>query len=173
MTVIMTSRKELSRLQILIGLADGRTRADDAAALMGMGRREVYRLLDEFRTRGAEALVSKRRGKSSNHAHGAVVRMTVLGIVRERYEDFDPTLAAEKLPEVHGSQLASRRCASGRSKTASGSAGATRSSASTSRAIAAIASVTWSRLMAASTGGSRIAVRNARCWCSWTTPPVG
>jgi hypothetical protein len=29
---------ELSRLQILIGLADGRTRVDDAAALMGMGR---------------------------------------------------------------------------------------------------------------------------------------
>ena len=50
MTVITMSRKELSRLQILIGLADGRTRVDDAAALMGMGRRQVYRLLDAFRT---------------------------------------------------------------------------------------------------------------------------
>ena len=38
--------RELSRLQILIGLADGRMRVDDAAALMGMGRRQVYRLLD-------------------------------------------------------------------------------------------------------------------------------
>ena len=36
MTVITMSRNELSRLQILIGLADGRTRVDDAAALMGM-----------------------------------------------------------------------------------------------------------------------------------------
>ncbi len=36
MTVIAMSRKELSRLQILIGLADGRTRVDDAAALMSI-----------------------------------------------------------------------------------------------------------------------------------------
>src|SRR6266851_1117854 len=102
MTVITMSRKELSRLQILIGLADGRTRVDDAAALMGMGRRQVYRLLDAFRTHGADALVSKRRGKPSNRAHGAVFRQTCLAIVRERYEDFGPTLAAEKLAEVHG-----------------------------------------------------------------------
>jgi hypothetical protein len=55
MTVIAMSRKELSRLQILIGLADGRTRVEDAAALMGMGRRQVYRLLDAFRAHGADA----------------------------------------------------------------------------------------------------------------------
>lgn len=65
MTVVTMSRKELSRLQILIALADGRTRVDDAAALMGMGRRQVYRLLDAFRTHGADALVSKRRGRPS------------------------------------------------------------------------------------------------------------
>jgi len=102
MTVITMSRKEFSRLQILIGLADGRTRVDDAAALMGMGRRQVYRLLDGFRARGPDALISKRRGKASNRAHGLVFRQTVLGIVRDRYLDFGPTLAAEKLTEVHG-----------------------------------------------------------------------
>jgi len=102
MTVITMSRKELSRLQILISLADGRTRVDDAAALMGMGRRQVYRLLGAFQAHGADALVSKRRGKPSNRAHGQVFRQTCLAIVRERYEDFGPTLAAEKLAEVHG-----------------------------------------------------------------------
>jgi hypothetical protein len=102
MTVITMSRKELSRLQVLIGLADGRTRVDDAATLMGMGRRQVYRLLDAFRTHGPDALVSKRRGKPSNRAHGAIFRQTCLALVRERYEDFGPTLAAEKLTEVHG-----------------------------------------------------------------------
>jgi hypothetical protein len=102
MTVITMSHKELSRLQILIGLADGRTRVEDAAALMGMGRRQVYRLLDAFRAHGPDALISKRRGKPSNRAHGAVFRQTCVAIVRERYEDFGPTLAAEKLAEVHG-----------------------------------------------------------------------
>lgn len=102
MTVITMSRTELSRLRVMIDLADGRTRVEDAAALMGLQRRQVYRLLDAFRAQGPDALISKRRGKPSNRAHGAAFRQTCLAIVRERYEDFGPTLAAEKLAEVHG-----------------------------------------------------------------------
>ncbi len=34
MTVITMSRTELSRLRVMIDLADGRTRVEDAAALM-------------------------------------------------------------------------------------------------------------------------------------------
>jgi len=102
MTVITMSRTELSRLRVMIDLADGRTRVDDAAALMGLQRRQVYRLLDAFRAHGPDALISKRRGKPSNRAHGAAFRQTCLAIIRERYEDFGPTLAAEKLAEVHG-----------------------------------------------------------------------
>jgi hypothetical protein len=67
MTVITMSRKELGRLQTLIDLADGRLAVEDAAALMGLGRRQVYRLLISFRANGTDALVSKRRGKPSNH----------------------------------------------------------------------------------------------------------
>jgi hypothetical protein len=102
MTVITMSRTELSRLRVMIDLADGRTRVEDAAALMGLQRRQVYRLLDAFRAHGPDALISKRRGKPSNRAHGAAFRQTCLAIVRERYEDFGPTLAAEKLADVHG-----------------------------------------------------------------------
>jgi hypothetical protein len=102
MAVITMSHKELARLQTLIDVADGRIGVDDGAAVMGLGRRQVYRLLTSFRANGPDALVSKRRGKPSNHAHGAVFRKTVLGIVRERYGDFGPTLAAEKLAELHG-----------------------------------------------------------------------
>jgi hypothetical protein len=102
MTVITMSRKELGRLQVLVDLADGRADMETAAALLGVGRRQAYRLLDRFRLGGAEALVSRRRGKPSNRSHGAVLRQTVLAIVRDRYEDFGPTLAAEKLAEIHG-----------------------------------------------------------------------
>ncbi len=52
MTVITMSRTELSRLRVMIDLADGRTRVEDAAALMGLQRRQVYRLLDAFRAHG-------------------------------------------------------------------------------------------------------------------------
>lgn len=102
MTVITMSRKELARLQAMIDLADGRTRVEDAVALLGTGRRQVYRLLKAFCIEGPDALISKRRGRSSNRSHGSVFRQTVLGLVRDRYTDFGPTFAAEKLSEVHG-----------------------------------------------------------------------
>jgi transposase len=105
MTVITMSRKELTRLRVLIDIADGRLSVADAAGLIGVGRRQIYRLLDAFRARGADGLISRKRGRPSNRALGAVFRETVLAMVRERYTDFGPTLAAEKLSELHGLDL--------------------------------------------------------------------
>jgi hypothetical protein len=42
-------------------------RVEDAAALMGLQRRQVYRLLDAFRAHGPDALISKRRGKPARN----------------------------------------------------------------------------------------------------------
>lgn len=52
--------------------------------------------------RGAEGLVSIRRGKPSNRAHVKEFRDHVLEVVRTRYAGFGPTLAHEKLVEFHG-----------------------------------------------------------------------
>src|SRR4030081_2920160 len=105
MTVITMSREELSRLRVLIDVADGRLSVADATGLIGVGRRQIYRLLQAFRAGGAGGLISRKRGGPSNRALGSVFRETVLAIVRERYADFGPTLAAEKLSELHGLDL--------------------------------------------------------------------
>src|SRR6516165_10261203 len=105
MTVITMSRKELTRLRVLIDLADGRLSVGNAAGLMGVGRRQVYRLLDAFQAHGPDGIISRKRGRPSNRALGVVFRKTVLTIVREHYLDFGPTLAAEKLSELHGVDL--------------------------------------------------------------------
>jgi len=41
MTVITMSRKELTRLRVLIDIADGRLSVTNAADLIGVGRRQV------------------------------------------------------------------------------------------------------------------------------------
>src|SRR6202030_4194107 len=105
MTVITMSRNELTRLRVLIDVADGRLSVADATGLIGVGRRQIYRLLQAFRADGADGLISRKRGRPSNRALGSVFRETVLAIVRERYADFGPTLAAEKLSELHGLDL--------------------------------------------------------------------
>jgi transposase len=105
MTVITMSRNELTRLRVLIDVADGRLSVADATGLIGVGRRQIYRLLQAFRADGPGGVISRKRGRPSNRALGAVFRETVLALVRERYADFGPTLAAEKLSEVHGPDL--------------------------------------------------------------------
>ena len=64
------------------------------------GQRQIYRLLDAFQARGPDGLISRKRGRPSNRELGPVFRETVLAIVRERYGDFGPTLAAEKLSDA-------------------------------------------------------------------------
>jgi hypothetical protein len=105
MTVITMSRNELTRLRVLIDVADGRLSVADAIGLISVGRRQVYRLLQAFRADGPDGLISRKRGGPSNRALGVVFRDAVLAIIRERYADFGPTLAAEKLSELHGLDL--------------------------------------------------------------------
>jgi hypothetical protein len=44
MTVIAMSRTEIDRMSVLQDLAANRIKVADAAALMGLGRRQVFRL---------------------------------------------------------------------------------------------------------------------------------
>src|SRR5207245_4273965 len=56
MTVITMSRNELRRVRVLIDIADGRLSVADATGLIGVGRRQMYRLLDAFRARGPDGV---------------------------------------------------------------------------------------------------------------------
>src|SRR5258705_3692157 len=96
------SKQEFSRLDVLLRVQSGRLRVSDACVLIGLQRRQVFRLLRGLKQDGATSLLSKHRGKPSNHRLPAEVRTLALSIVRDRYADFGPSLAAEKLAEHHG-----------------------------------------------------------------------
>jgi len=102
MPVVSMSKKEFDRLEVLLGVRSGRLRVADACELLGLKRRQVFRLLAGLKHGGAASLVSKRRGRPSNNRLPEAYRDLALSLVRERYADFGPTLAAEKLAEVHG-----------------------------------------------------------------------
>src|SRR5262245_2013464 len=96
---------ELRRLEVLRDLDQKRLTTSAAAQLLGLERRQVFRLLKVYRTEGATGLISKRRGRRSNRRKPEALRRAVLAMIREWYWDFGPTLAAEKLREVHGVRL--------------------------------------------------------------------
>ncbi len=102
MTLVSMSKQEFSRLDLLLRVQSGRLRVEDAAALLGLRRCQVFRLLCGLKQDGVPSLLSKRRGKPSNRRLPAEVRTLALSSVRERYADFGPTFAAEKLAEMHG-----------------------------------------------------------------------
>ncbi|MGH7210042.1 MAG: ISNCY family transposase, partial [Acetobacteraceae bacterium] len=105
MAVVSMSQQEFSRLDVLLRVQSGRLRVADACALIGVRRRQVFRLLRGLEQDGATSLLSKRRGQPSNNRLPVEVRTLALSMVRERYADFGPTLAAEKLAAHHGCSI--------------------------------------------------------------------
>jgi hypothetical protein len=67
--------------------------------------RQIKRLYRAYKGQGAKGLISARRGKESNNRLDAVVVKQALDLIYERYRDFGPTLAHEKLVEVHGLKI--------------------------------------------------------------------
>jgi hypothetical protein len=100
-TVRLMSDGELTRLEVLRDLDQKRLTTDAAAQLLGLERRQLFRLLKAYRIEGPTGLISKRRGRPSNRRKPEELRSKALAIIREHYWDFGPTLAAEKLREVH------------------------------------------------------------------------
>src|SRR5271170_6310599 len=96
------SDRELKRLEVLRDLDQNRLTTEAAGQLLGLERRQVFRLLKAYRIEGPTGLISKRRGRSSNRRKPEALRRAVLTIIRQWYWDFGPTLAAEKLREAHG-----------------------------------------------------------------------
>jgi predicted DNA-binding protein (UPF0251 family) len=60
MTVVTMSDTEFSRLKVLQDVMTRRLTIDEAAALLHLKRRQVFRILKAFRRGGLEALVSRR-----------------------------------------------------------------------------------------------------------------
>ena len=98
---------EVDRVAVVAQVAKRRLSQREAAERLGLGVRQVKRLVARYRERGAEGLASGHRGRRSNNAIDASVRRAVVELVRERYRDFGPTLACEKLVECHGHRLSS------------------------------------------------------------------
>jgi hypothetical protein len=86
--VLSMSKQEFSRLDVLLRVRSGRLRVTDVCVLIGLRRRQVFRLLRDLKQDGSTSLLSKRRGRPSNHRLPDEVRTLVLSIVREQYAGF-------------------------------------------------------------------------------------
>jgi Helix-turn-helix domain len=103
--LVTMSANELERLSLMRRIAERRTTQREVAEQLGLSVRQVERLYAGFKARGAEGLVSRKRGTPSNRRLPAELRTATLGLMRAHYADFGPTFAHEKLVEKHGVEV--------------------------------------------------------------------
>jgi transposase len=103
--LLTMSNREITRMEVMQRLKEKRLKQKEAAQMLGISIRQVKRLWRAYRQIGAPGLVSARRGKPSNNQLDAGVTQRALDLIKEKYDDFGPTLAHEKLTEVHGLKL--------------------------------------------------------------------
>ena len=99
---ITMSERDLQRVEVLGEVLSGRRGIGSAASVLALSERQVWRLLARYKAGGGGALVHRGRGRPSNRRLGDDVREHALELVRSRYGDFGPTLAAEMLRDRHG-----------------------------------------------------------------------
>lgn len=102
MGLIAMSERDVRRIEILSKVVCGRMTMVSAAHILDLSERQVRRLLQRMRTDGAASIRHKAIGQPSNNRISDGVRDYAVTLVRERYADFGPTLAAEKLAERDG-----------------------------------------------------------------------
>ena len=102
--MITMSRREAKRLHIIHQALEEKITQAEAADLIGLGDRQIRRLIKRIREEGDEGIRHRSRGKASNHRIPRKVKERVLKLFRE-YQDFNLVHTTEKLFEVHGITL--------------------------------------------------------------------
>ena len=99
--LLTMSQSELDRMTLIRKVSEKEVKQKVAANALGLSKRQIIRLVANFRLCGAQGLISKRRGKSGNHAHGVEFKLKVKAVVEQCYADFGPSFAAEKLLDLN------------------------------------------------------------------------
>ena len=93
------SNKERDRLDVMSRVKRSELTVVEASGLLDLSLRQSRRVWKSFKASGAKGLVHGLRGRVSNRRFPEEFRVRVLKRHQERYADFGPTFACEKLAE--------------------------------------------------------------------------
>ena len=93
------SANERVRLDAMHRVERNEVTVVSAAVLMCLSLRQARRIWKRYRSQGAAGLTHRSRGRASNRRLGEGLRERIVKRYQERYADFGPTLACEKLAE--------------------------------------------------------------------------
>lgn len=103
--IIVMSIGEIKRLKLIESAIDRQISQKEVSGILRLSERQIRRLVKAVRTEGDKGIVNKSRGRPSNHRLSEETKDRVISLYKEKYSDFGPTLATEKLLELDGIRL--------------------------------------------------------------------
>ena len=98
MTTTLTDVENL-KLQVIEDLSQKKIKTKQAGKILCLSTRQVRRLKNRMKSEGVLAVVHGLKGKVGNHTIDNTLKNKVIETIRQKYSDFKPTFATEKLQE--------------------------------------------------------------------------
>ncbi len=96
---MVLSGKDRDRLKVLHEVRQGHITQRKASEQLGVSDRWLRKLLARLRQEGDRGIMHRLRGRTLNRRLAARIQVRAVKLVKARYSDFGPTLAAEYLEE--------------------------------------------------------------------------
>src|SRR5476649_669271 len=105
MAELLLTPEEKYKMLVITQVINKEIKPGHAAKLLGLSVRQIRRLKITLNQAGKQAIVHGLKGKESNHQIDPLVKEKAIQLVREKYADFKPTFASEKLQENHNLEI--------------------------------------------------------------------
>lgn len=97
--------KELERYNIIKTLIKGQIDAPEASNQLNLSIRQTQRIKKKVKENGINGVIHANKGKPSNRKFKQDFVDKIVTIIKKNYPDFGPTLALEKLTEIHKTSI--------------------------------------------------------------------
>lgn len=103
--VLQMTRRDIDRIKTLHMVIQKKITQEKAGEILELCRRQVNRLCGKIKKKGDRAIIHGLRGRPSNHQLPQSLIDKAIKLLKEKYPDFGPFFAAEKLLEIDGIKL--------------------------------------------------------------------
>ena len=95
--ILKMTNREIDRLKVIHEVLEKRLKQKHAARQLNLSTRQIRRICKRVRRQGNKGIIHQLRGMASNYQLDPKLKEKAIKRVKERYPDFGPTFANEKL----------------------------------------------------------------------------
>lgn len=102
---LVMSNREIDRLRVIREVLEDKLSWKEASERAGLCMRQIGNLCKKVRMHGNCGIIHGLKGKASNNQISKDILEEAIRHIKQRYADFGPTFANEKLYEIHGIRI--------------------------------------------------------------------